>query len=71
MISIEKFIEQYWFFILFIFIVLIAAYVGLFATVEAKETKFPGGLFFYKDLQVSTKNLGPVFRKINDDIAAF
>ena len=38
MISIEKFIEQYWFFILFIFIVLIAAYVGLFATVEAKET---------------------------------
>ena len=53
MISLEtaiSLLEKYWFFALFLIITIIAAYIGLFATVEAKESRFPGGLFFHKDL---------------------
>ena len=43
-------LEDYWFFILIFLLLAFAAYVGLFTTIEVAEGKFPGGLFFYKDL---------------------
>ena len=64
-------LEHYWFFCFFLLIVAFAAYLGLFSTVEAKEGRFPGGLYFYRDLQVSTKNLGPIFREINEHISTY
>ena len=35
------------------------------------EGKFTGGLFFYKDLQVSTKKLGPVFREVDEHVVKY
>ena len=43
-------LEDYWFFILIFLLVAFAAYIGLFTTIEVVEGKFPGGLFFYKNL---------------------
>ena len=43
-------LEDYWFFILIFLLITFAAYIGLFTTIEVVEGKFPGGLFFYKDL---------------------
>ena len=69
--DILEFLEKYWFFVLFGLVVLFAAYLGLLNSVEAKESKFPGGLFFYKDRQVASKHLGPIFREINEDIQEY
>ena len=57
-----------WLFSALVLIVLLLAYLGVFASVTASETHFPGGYFFYKNMQSSTQNLGPVFGKINADI---
>ena len=65
MVSIEQLAEHYWFFAIFLLVLLFAAYIGLFTTVEARECDFPGGLFFYKDLQMPTKDLSKAFAEID------
>ena len=49
MMSLEEFAQHYWFYGIFLLILLFAAYVGLFSTVEAREDDFPNGYFFYKN----------------------
>ena len=67
MVSIEQLVEQYWFFGNVLLVILFAAYIGLFTSVKAQEGEFPGGYLFYKDLQVSTKDLSKVFDVIKHD----
>ena len=63
--------DHYWLFGILIAVALFAAYLGLLTPVEVTETDFPGAFFFYKDIQVSVKKLGPVFGEINEHIAAY
>ena len=64
-------LETYWYLVLITLLLLFAASLGIFTAVEVSEGKFPGGLFLYKDLQVSTKKLGPVFREIVQHVETY
>ena len=60
-----------WLFSFAAILLLFLAYLGVFTPITVTETPFPGGYFFYKDLQVSTKKLGPVFADVVKDIEAY
>ena len=59
---------EYWFVVLFIFLVAFAYLLGIFTSVEPKESQFPGGSFYYKDIQVSSNGLGELFKEIRKHI---
>ena len=59
---------DYWFILLSILLVLFAYLLGIFTSVEPKESDFPGGLFYYKDIQVSSNGLGQLFKEIRKHI---
>ena len=70
--TIVDFVTEYSYAVTIVSLVLaFMAWLGLFSTITVEETKFPGGYFFYKDIQVSNKRLGPVFCGIENDIEAY
>ena len=58
----------YWFVVMFFLLVLMVYLLGIFTPVEAKESDFPGGVFYYRDVQVSSNGLGKLFKVIKKHI---
>lgn len=69
--TILTFMAEYWYCVALALILYLIAYLGLFSSIEAKESTFPGGHFYYKNMQVSMTKLSPVFKTINADVASF
>ena len=65
-------LKEYWFVIILWSVVVIAWYLGALTSVEPYEADFPGGTFYYFNIQTSTKKIGKLlFTQIDGDIKKY
>ena len=64
-------LAEYWYITTLVMVLAGAWYLGVFTTMRAAEVDFPGGTFFYHNLQTSASNLSSLYAQVEADVRKY